>query len=280
MRSTVRLFADDCIIYTPIVTAADAVDLQYDVSRLCNWCEAWNMELNTKKCSHISFTNRRRPLKTNYTFGNNPIVSVKTCKYLGLTFQSNLSWNSHINTVVSKALSSLYFIQRNHKFSSSATLELLYKTLVRPIVEYGSSIWDPHHTLMIHNLDRVQRRAARLVCKRFDRRTSVTALLLDLNWDTLTQRRKISRLCNFYKISASMGQGGWEEFSSRMADATYYGRHDHAYKVKICHSRIDLHLYSFFIRTSRDWNALPESVFQPLPLSVKQFRDNLKSISV
>ena len=77
----------------------------------------------------------------------------------------------------------------------------MYFALVRPLLEYASSVWDPHTTADIHKIEMVQRRAARFVIGNY-RQTSgtVTNILQQLNWPTLEQRRKESRLINVYKI--------------------------------------------------------------------------------
>jgi hypothetical protein len=269
--STVRLFADDCVIYAPISTFNDTSNLQEDIHRLCTWCSVWNMPLNTLKCNHITFSTKKQRHSTLYTFLDNTLVTkVDTCKYLGIIFDKNLKWNVHIGSVVSKASRSLYFVRRNFKYASRKTLILLYKSLIRPILEYGAAVWDPYHVTLINKLEMVQRRAARLVCNDFNRYSSVSSLLSDLDWDPLLKRRKLIRLCNFFKIYVECG--GWNDFPIKPKKATFLGRHDHPNKVQIPKSIKDTHLNSFYCRTSRDWNSLPREVLTPFPSNVHSFR--------
>ena len=75
-----------------------------------------------------------------------------------------------------------------------------YNTIVRPHLEYSSSVWDPHTRKKIHAIEMVQRRAARYVKRNYRNTSSVGDMLNDLNWQTLEIRRKNQRLTMMYKI--------------------------------------------------------------------------------
>ena len=78
--------------------------------------------------------------------------------------------------------------------------EAAYKTLVRPILEYGSTVWDPHCNGLNDELENVQKRAARFVTRKYSYETgSMTGILEELKWETLQKRRKDNRLILMYK---------------------------------------------------------------------------------
>ena len=78
--------------------------------------------------------------------------------------------------------------------------EASYKGLVRPVLEYGSSVWDPHTHGLQEELEKVQNRAARFVTRNYIFETgSMTGILGQLKWETLKKRRKDSRLILLYK---------------------------------------------------------------------------------
>ena len=78
--------------------------------------------------------------------------------------------------------------------------EAAYKTLVRPILEYGSTVWDPHCNGLNDKLENVQKRAARFVTRNYSYETgSMTGILEELKWETLQKRRKDNRLILMYK---------------------------------------------------------------------------------
>ena len=72
--------------------------------------------------------------------------------------------------------------------------------MVRPILEYGSSVWDPYTDKLQEELERVQNRAARFVTRNYVYETgSMTGILRQLKWEPLKKRRKDNRRILLYK---------------------------------------------------------------------------------
>ena len=163
----------------------DAHNLQQDLNRIGEWAKKWTMVLNTEKCKVITISRKRNKIQHVYHLNNTPLEAVTSAKYLGVTITSDLKWTQHINTVVNKANSTLAFLRRNLRIKSSDLKATAYKTLVRPIVEYASSVWDPATNNQIHQLEMVQRRAARFTLNRYHNTSSVNNMLSELEWPTL-----------------------------------------------------------------------------------------------
>ena len=102
--------------------------------------------------------------------------------------------------VSGKTNSKLGFIKRNINISSRTIKEQAYKTLVRPVLEYSQTVWDPCTVTGIKQLESVQWRAARFTLSWYHRTSSVRAMLNELNWQLLASRRRAARLVTFYKI--------------------------------------------------------------------------------
>ena len=96
------------------------------------------------KCEHLTISNKRLPLNSEYKIGNTAINKVASAKYLGVTITQNLSWKEHITKIINKANSTHGFLQRNLQQCSINVKSLAYVTYVRPIVEYDSVVWSPH----------------------------------------------------------------------------------------------------------------------------------------
>ena len=199
VKSTVRLFADDCLMYRTIKNHDDAWQLQEDIDSLQQWESEWLMSFNPDKCEVIHITNKRNPLKSTYSIHDTPLQPTDSAKYLGATITPNLSWKTHIDNNTKKANSTLSFLRRNISSCPPSVKETAYKTYVRPIVEYASSVWSPHAETHINQLEMVQRRAARFVKKDYQRKSSVTTMLQALKWDTLQHRRNVARVTMLYK---------------------------------------------------------------------------------
>ena len=199
ISSQVRLLADDCILYRKINTLNDCQDLQKDINTLCNWESKWQMKFNIDKCYIMHVTHKRNPLLMTYNMNGRPIEHTASHTYLGIGINNKLTWAEHISNTASKANKVLGLLRRNLYSCSPFVKEIAYKSLVRPRLEYCSSIWDPYHQENINKLESVQRRAARFVCRDFRCQSHVSDMLRDLNWKTLEDCRTISRLTLLYK---------------------------------------------------------------------------------
>ena len=121
-------------------------------------------------------------------------------KYLGVTITNDLKWNTHISNICTKANRTLGFLRRTLFSCPQNVKEAAYKGMVRPILEYGSSVWDPHPDKLQVELEKVQDRAARFVTRNCVYETrSMTGILGQLKWESLKKRRKDNRLILLYK---------------------------------------------------------------------------------
>ena len=78
--------------------------------------------------------------------------------------------------------------------------EQAYKSIIRPSLEYACTVWDPYLQQDIYTIERVQSRAARFATNKYRNTSSVGNMLQYLEWRSLQDRRKDSRLNMFYKI--------------------------------------------------------------------------------
>jgi len=91
MESTIRLFADDCVIYRKIISNADMEKLQKDLDRLGEWAVENEMKINPSKSKAIRFTRARVKDPLNYSLMGTLIPEASSCKYLGIILRSDLS---------------------------------------------------------------------------------------------------------------------------------------------------------------------------------------------
>ena len=257
--STIRLFADDCLLYRVIHNACDALELQKDLEQMCSWAKNWHMRFNASKCTFLTITKKKTPIKSTYTIGGQALEQVDHHPYLGVELSKNLSWDHQINQTVSKAQKTLNLLRRNITECSQITKERAYKALVRPTLEYASSVWDPFQASHISKLEAVQLEAARFVTGQHSRQASVNALLQDLQWRSLQERRFVSRLALFHK--ALNGQAACD-IPHYFPPHTPRTRCSHRAQFSLPHQHLDIYKYSFFPRTIRVWNIIPEAVAQ------------------
>ena len=83
-------------------------------------------------------------IQASYTLKGTVLENVDNIKYLGVTITNDLKWNTHISNICTKANRTLGFLRRTLFSCPRNVKEAAYKGMVRPILEYGSSVWDPH----------------------------------------------------------------------------------------------------------------------------------------
>ena len=132
IKSQVRLFADDTVVYLTVSSAQDNQVLQSDLDTLQQWERTWDMEVNPSKCQVISVSWSKKPFKSRYYLHGQELESVDSAKYLGVTISKDLSWKSHIENITVSANRILGFVKRNIKIKNQEIRTIVYNTLVRP----------------------------------------------------------------------------------------------------------------------------------------------------
>ena len=207
------------------------------------------MRMSRQKCT----------LEPKYYINNLEVKVAQEFKYLGVHISNKCGWQNHIQHVTSKGNQMLRFIKRNFKDCPQSVKETVYLSLVRPLLEYASCVWDPSAEGLKQDLEMVQRRAARFVLNDFDRNSSVDQMLSKIGWERLEKRRKQARLCLLFKFYHDIIK---VDASSIILDPNYVGRKDHNKKIRRIQSRLFPYHTSFFPKTIRDWNTLPGHVIE------------------
>ena len=211
------------------------------------------MDFNPSKCVVMHITRSRTPVPSLYLLHGQVLESVAGSKYLGVEISNNLSFNSHIQNITTSASRSLDFLKRNIRSKNPELREMAYKTLVRQLVEYSSSVWSPFTKSNIARLEMVQRRAARWILSEYSPYASVTQMLQSLGRWSLEQRSD-SRLCLFYKIIYGL-------VAFDMPPYVVYPlrtpRNSHTLGFHQIQSTVDYYRYSFYPLSIVQWNQLP-----------------------
>ena len=232
------------------------------------------MKFHPDKCSVLRVTRSRTPKIHDYKLHQHTLKAEDKTKDLGVTIDSKLCWNSHIDNVTKKANSSLAFLRRNLQISQKHIKANAYTTLVRPQLEYAASVWDPYTKEKQKQLEMVQRRAARYVFNNYSYESSVTPMLNQLGWRSLLQRRADIRLAFLYKSINGLVA---VDLSNQLVPHTRFSRHHHSLSFFIP-SETTLYLQQSFVpRTIVQWNALPASLV--ITPSADTFREGVCTVT-
>jgi len=197
-------FEDNIKLYIRAHTIDDCLKFQDDLNRFSNWFGQLGLTLKFFKCKVMTINRTLSPIDFTYRLGELLITRVADSGILdlGFKFDHKLNPSSHINYVCCKGYKTLGFIMRLTKdFHSLESSKTLYCSPVRPMLEYGAIVWDPHNACDPLQLERVQRRFLRFVSYLLQIPhephvyTPVSSLL---NLTSLAERRRIAGI-NFIK---------------------------------------------------------------------------------
>lgn len=258
LKSSFRMFADDCVLYRTIDNERDSEYLQHDLNVISSWCTNSEMSLNVKKCVHVTFTRKHSYKLNTYSINNAALGTAREHKYLGVYFTSDLRWTRHVYHIKVKAARVLGFLRRNFSELPSNLKEQLYFTHVRSLLEYACVCWDPYTKELTDTLEKIQNRAVRFVLGNWDRQLSMRESKSKLKWEDLKDRRRNLRLKFFHNIYHS--KTGIDKDKYIQAPSYISKRRDHNLKVNEFSFKGDVLRYSFFVRSIHEWNDLPPEI--------------------
>lgn len=188
----ISLFADDTLIYQVVNNAPPSNKLQKNIDALHTWATRWGMSFNINKCSVMVFNAKQESPQPQYTLGGALLEVVSSTKYLGVTIQSDLRFNQHIEENVTKAKRQLGMVKRALFDAPESAKLLAYTSLCRPHVEYAAAVWDPHLAYHISNIEKLQNAAVRFIAC-IKGRESVSTAREKLKLEPLAARRHGTR---------------------------------------------------------------------------------------
>ena len=165
LLSISRLYADD----SSLAVSSDNIDyiettLNHDLLTISNWAQQWLVNFNPSKTEVMFLTLAKNNIvRPSLFFDNVQLDFVKTHKHLGVTLSDDGTWHAHISNISSSA-SKVLGTMKLLKFKlKRATLNQIYISYLRPILEYASIIWDNCTEYEKELLEKLQYDAARAV---------------------------------------------------------------------------------------------------------------------
>jgi len=166
----VKIFADDTKLFHKIANTEDRDLMQHQLDSLNEWSQTWQLKFNADKCKvmHLGRSNKAYQYtmksKTPDNVEERKILdSTEVEKDLGVHVDNQLKFNQHAATAVKKANRILGVIKRAFTNRDGDAMSRLFKTLVRPHLEYANCIWGPTRKGDSDMIESVQRRATRLI---------------------------------------------------------------------------------------------------------------------
>ncbi len=245
LQSNPFMFADDTSLLEVIENVVESsIRLNSDLAALQDWAAQWRVIFNELKTVFMLLSRKlNRPVFPPLYMNNTQLRQVESHKHLGLTLSQSFSWDDHITDVCSKANKRIGILKRLSRTLSRRSKETVYLSFIRPILEYGSVIYDGCSKKLENVLEGVQRQAA-LACTGAYIKTSHNALLTELGWDRLATRRECQKLFYFYKILHDLAPSYLSTLSPRSVNQTTH------YNLRsACHPTLPYNILHAFIFT-------------------------------
>ena len=177
--------------------------LQRAVTSAAKWLNDWHLLVNIDKTVTMTFYHDNRPPAhfTTIFLNDSPLKTVRQQRHLGVIFQHNLQWSTHVNNIINKSLKVLHMLTKLRNSLNSSALSYLYCTYIKPILEYACIAVTPLPHNIPDRLKRIQRKAAR-ICLHHPLFSPVdhSSLLHRLQLSTLFSRRRIKQLLLSHSI--------------------------------------------------------------------------------
>ena len=265
VKSLVKLFADDTKIYAKVNNIEEKDTLQEDIRSLNDWSNKWQLKFNKSKCKHLHLG---RDTEFTYEMDGDTITTTTEEKDLGVLMDNQLKFQAHIGTQIKKANQKLGIIKRTFSYMDKEMFTTLYKSLVRPHLEYATSAWSVIYKKDAIQIENVQRRATKLL-KRISN-LPYSERLKECGLPTLQYRRLRADIIEVYKIINNIDN---IDRNKLFPPSNARNTRGHTVKIQKKYCRTNIRKHSFSQRIVDTWNSLPQEVIEAT--SVNSFKNRL-----
>ena len=257
----IRFFADDTCLFIEVDNRDQTVHLvNADLERIHKWSEKWLVSFSPQKTKSLIISNKLdKNLNPPVSFNNTAVAEVSSHRYLGLILASNLKWDIHIDDLVTKAKKRLNMMLPLKHRVDRKTLETIYTSFVRPVIEYAIAVWGGTYDTTRTKLEQINVSAMRIISGATSN-SSTTKLYQETSLETIVERRDQATLKLFYKIKSGIAPNYLHELipPTRGEAVTYPLRNNRSIQPPF--ARLETMKRSFIPTAIRLWNLLPNNI--------------------
>ena len=268
-------FADDTKMLRVVNSEEDQENMQMNLESLMSWANSWQMQFNADKCKVIHFGTKNKGF--HYTMGGHApsgtvLVEDNQEKDVGVIIHKSLKPSQQCEKAASKARQVLGQMARSVTLRDKVTWPKLYKTYVRPHLEYAVQAWNPWTEADKAVLEKVQEQALRYVSGTQGKAYGDKLLATGLT--TLEARRCRGDMIQVYKyLHNKQAVNPRKLFTFKQDTAVRTTRLSaRPYALNEVDCRTDPRKHSFTARVVRQWNELPDALHHAT--SVDAFKNN------
>jgi hypothetical protein len=259
-------------------SSENSARLQTDSDAIVNWATSWQLSLAISKCS-VLYLGKNNP-NLPHTVNNVQLsIAPSPIRDLGIWIKNDLSFDEHISTICRSANGAIFSVLRALKCHDHLVLLRAFTTYVRPLLEFSSSVFNPHFVYQIEAIEKIQRDFTRIIFHRCfphiasQSMPSYLERLYQLRLETLEKRRLKSDLCLTFKILR--GEMGNKDKLFKLIKSRTRGA---PLKFQSEIAVVDYHYHFFTNRMARDYLKLPSYCLNAR--SVESFKLRLSSVKL
>ena len=272
----IKKFADDTKVAQNIGSARDRDELQTALDNLITWADTWGMAFNVQKCK-VMHVGRTNPFYE-YTMNGTRLERTEEERDLGVVMTSKLKPSQQCAKAARTAQTVLGQIMRSFHYKDKEIFVQLYKTYVRPHLEFAVQAWSPWTAADREVLEKVQKKALRQVTGL--RGDTYEERLRELGMTTLEERRHRADMVMTHRILTKQEGGNASEWFNMASESERVTRTaSDPLNVRIRHGRLDIRKNFFSVRVTEPWNNVPSNMktMQPAGFknAYKRYRDTM-----
>ncbi|BHF66445.1 hypothetical protein SprV_0200946200 [Sparganum proliferum] len=269
LNCDVAMFADDIKIWSTIRSEVDEARLQTNLDHLEQWSKDWLLPFSVNKCNFLRVGRTSSPNHTVYRLTGKPLQEVDAQKDLGVWITTSLKPSLKCSKVAKSEMSILYLVKRAFSSFDEDCFAKVFQTVVRPHLEFAIQAWRPWTAKDFGILEKVQRRATKLVSGQWS--LPCETRLANLALFPLIYRQLRGDLIQAIRIVRNQGcclaSGDFFELE------TTTNLRGHPLRLRVTGARLETRKFFFSKRVVAAWNALPEDVV--MSRSVDTFKRRL-----
>ena len=250
-------------------------DLQQAIDQSDEWLSQRQLSLAPQKCAVLKIKKASVSDNSQFFINNCPVKEVEMFRDLGILITNDLKWSTHISSIKNSASVTSYQLRKFIKTKNIWTWIRLYKTYVRPKVEFNTTIWSPFLLKDIKQLEAVQKKFTKFAFKKCSIPfRDYNSRLNMINMLSLHSRRIFFDLVLMFKLVNKISDLNFDDYFIQVNSR--YSLRSHPFQIKsLLNLSSSQFQNSFFGRIPSLWNTLPRDIVTAPSLEI--FKRRLKT---
>ena len=277
---TADFYADDSTLHISDKNKTQIeTKLQSDSDQVTNWSKNNKMPINYNKTTIMTLGSRHNICKSekiNINIDNHQIDTVSSHKLLGVYIDETLSWNPHIDYLCSVITSRITLLKQLSFYVPENIQKLFYQSYILPFIDYGSNSWGSTSITNIERINKLQKRAARIILKA-DFTTPSADMFQRLGWMSVKHRIDYNKSVMTYKALHNLTPSYISDLltpKAQINNRTLRSSEDGSLAQP--KARTAFYTGSFTFSAPKLWNSLPKAV--KLAPSLNAFKRAAKEV--